>query len=218
MVNLWPTYHNYFLIKLAICPEQRLKHPYRNLRDKLSRVGYCVGSFSPPLVITMSSCDAQSTKWDCEYCTYVNWPSSTRCTMCRGKKPLQFGEDIYRLRDESPPSILGSLASGPSQAHETRPKNSNGKWECNGCTYLNWPRALKCNECNTARPTCELNLHEHLKSLSISSEMANVTSPSASARTPQETMKEYKESENDLRDRRSLQKQQGRPADRACYF
>ena len=36
-------------------------------------------------------------KWMCEYCTYSNWQSSTKCTMCRGKKPviLCSSENIY---------------------------------------------------------------------------------------------------------------------------
>ena len=36
-------------------------------------------------------------KWICEYCTYSNWQSSTKCTMCRGKKPviLCSSENIY---------------------------------------------------------------------------------------------------------------------------
>ena len=36
-------------------------------------------------------------KWMCEYCTYSNWQSSTKCTMCRGNKPviLCSSENIY---------------------------------------------------------------------------------------------------------------------------
>ena len=51
-------------------------------------------------------------KWTCEYCTYENWPSSLKCTMCRGAKPL-LGEDIYRLRDPSPQRSGSNVASGP---------------------------------------------------------------------------------------------------------
>lgn len=32
----------------------------------------------------------------CEYCTYANYPSSLKCTMCQGSKPL-LNEDIFRL-------------------------------------------------------------------------------------------------------------------------
>ena len=36
-------------------------------------------------------------KWICEYCTYSNWQSSMKCTMCRGKKPAMLcsTENIY---------------------------------------------------------------------------------------------------------------------------
>lgn len=33
-------------------------------------------------------------KWACEYCTYENFPSGIKCTMCGGPRPF---EDIYRL-------------------------------------------------------------------------------------------------------------------------
>ena len=36
-------------------------------------------------------------KWICEYCTFSNWPSSMKCSMCRGKKPARLcgSENIY---------------------------------------------------------------------------------------------------------------------------
>lgn len=46
---------------------------------------------------------SEDAKWVCEYCTYENFPSALKCTMCRGSKPL-LNEDIFRLRDESPNS------------------------------------------------------------------------------------------------------------------
>lgn len=39
-------------------------------------------------------------KWVCEYCTYENYPSSLKCTMCRGPKPF-VSEDIYRLHEDN---------------------------------------------------------------------------------------------------------------------
>ena len=64
-------------------------------------------------------------KWICEYCTYSNWQSSMKCTMCRGKKPalLCSTENIYSaantnsLRGES--SVLSpqsSVLSTPTQS------------------------------------------------------------------------------------------------------
>lgn len=39
--------------------------------------------------------DNETEKWACEYCTYENFPSSLKCTMCKGQKPL-LNEDIFR--------------------------------------------------------------------------------------------------------------------------
>ncbi|CAH0556130.1 unnamed protein product [Brassicogethes aeneus] len=38
-------------------------------------------------------------KWTCEYCTYENFPSSIKCTMCRGSRPF-VSEDIYRIQGD----------------------------------------------------------------------------------------------------------------------
>nr|CAD7600957.1 unnamed protein product [Timema genevievae] len=114
------------------------------------------------------SCDSSTSKWACDYCTYENWPSSLKCTMCRGAKPL-LGEDIYRLRDEPhiDTSCGLSLASGPSDSKPSRPAANDGKWECSTCTYMNWPRSLKCSQCYIPRPASLSNLHEHLQPLRI---------------------------------------------------
>jgi len=159
------------------------------------------------------SCDPPATKWACEYCTYENWPSSLKCTMCRGSKPL-LGEDIYRLCDESPPPSLiagsggPSLASGPAQ-HDTSRSGSNGKWECRACTYLNWPRASQCAECRTSRPATVTgtNLHEHLQPLRIGqqSDAATVTTASGGSLritpSPSADKNDLKDAENYLRGR-----------------
>lgn len=44
---------------------------------------------------TKSENDDETEKWSCEYCTYENFPSSLKCTMCMGQKPL-LNEDIFR--------------------------------------------------------------------------------------------------------------------------
>uniref|UniRef100_A0A6B2EE42 ubiquitinyl hydrolase 1 n=2 Tax=Phlebotomus TaxID=13203 RepID=A0A6B2EE42_9DIPT len=123
-------------------------------------------------------CDMSTEKWICEYCTYANFPSSIKCTMCKGQKPL-LSEDIFRLNPSPPPtgnlgtliessalslsnSNLTSTASGPSSMHETR-----NKWICTICTYQNWPRAQRCSQCHTKRDADVQNIQEQLKGLSI---------------------------------------------------
>lgn len=134
----------------------------------------------------MNSClNETESKWTCEYCTYENWPSSLKCTMCRGAKPL-LGEDIYRLRDPSPQRSGSNVAAGPVnpfvQGNESRNLDSQnisqnvpsgGKWYCEMCTYLNYQNASRCVQCGNRNPVksnqlihnLASNLHEHLAPL-----------------------------------------------------
>ncbi|XP_014222757.1 ubiquitin thioesterase trabid isoform X1 [Trichogramma pretiosum] len=130
--------------------------------------------------------DAES-KWTCEYCTYKNYPSSMKCTMCRGVKPL-FGEDIYRLREPSPQRCGSNAASGPvitlpetesyNLGHENYSQNvpSAGKWYCEVCTYLNYQNTTRCVQCSESRPqmtpkhnrqSTASHLHESLEPLRL---------------------------------------------------
>lgn len=118
-----------------------------------------------------SRLEETESKWTCEYCTYANWPSSLKCTMCRGAKPL-LGEDIYRLRDPSPQRASSNVASGPVTHHHHHHQQqraspiadpayghnysqnvpSAGKWSCGMCTYLNYQNTTRCVQCGNRRP------------------------------------------------------------------
>ncbi|XP_015594248.1 ubiquitin thioesterase trabid isoform X2 [Cephus cinctus] len=134
-----------------------------------------------------SRCEETEAKWTCEYCTYENFPSSLKCTMCRGAKPL-LGEDIYRLRDPSPQRSGSNVASGPAPniSHSTDsynlcPQNysqnlpSGGKWSCEMCTYLNYQNTTRCGQCDNRKTTNNVqsihsiasNLHEQLAPLRL---------------------------------------------------
>ncbi|XP_020813418.1 ubiquitin thioesterase trabid [Drosophila serrata] len=107
--------------------------------------------------------DAQ--KWKCEICTYENYPSSLKCTMCQASKPL-LNEDIFRLSpaaqessavaeeaaavEPTPTSTCYSLQPQQNQARQSNVADSE-KWPCKVCTYLNWPRSLRCVQCCTKR-------------------------------------------------------------------
>lgn len=49
------------------------------------------------LFVAQKMCDTsdKGQKWKCEICTYENYPSSLKCTMCQASKPL-LSEDIFR--------------------------------------------------------------------------------------------------------------------------
>ncbi|XP_073775047.1 ubiquitin thioesterase ZRANB1 isoform X2 [Danio rerio] len=103
-------------------------------------------------------------KWSCEYCTFENWPSAIKCTMCRAQRPSG-----TIITEESFPSSTGPRAGHPwepersdsllicpdsSARPRVRPAESSepsGKWSCQVCTYLNWPRAVRCTQCRSLR-------------------------------------------------------------------
>lgn len=109
-------------------------------------------------------------KWACEYCTYENWPSAIKCTMCRAQRPSG-GAIITEEPFKSSPALdaslhqwdPASLSNSPSQGGSSllicpdssaRPRvriahvpETTSKWSCHMCTYLNWPRAIRCTQC-----------------------------------------------------------------------
>uniref|UniRef100_A0A8C6U2Y1 ubiquitinyl hydrolase 1 n=1 Tax=Neogobius melanostomus TaxID=47308 RepID=A0A8C6U2Y1_9GOBI len=82
-------------------------------------------------------------KWACEYCTYENWPSAIKCTMCRAQRPKL---------SNSPTQGGSSLLICPDSSARPRVRiadvpETSSKWSCHMCTYLNWPRAIRCTQC-----------------------------------------------------------------------
>lgn len=120
-------------------------------------------------------------KWICEYCTYENYPSSLKCTMCRGPKPF-VNEDIYRLHgdkisnDEKFSSTIGS-AAGPLDNN----KSKCTKWPTESCTYLNSSNV--CIHCGST-PISANTLHEHIQPLRISQHSDLAQSLSQSRNSP----------------------------------
>ncbi|ALC45818.1 trbd [Drosophila busckii] len=116
-------------------------------------------------------CDTsdKAQKWKCEICTYENYPCSMKCTMCQASKPL-LNEDIFRLSPAQNTPTHDSYSAEEAAAvvlpveptstcfarqQQQQPRQSNvtesEKWACKVCTYLNWPRSLRCVQCCTKR-------------------------------------------------------------------
>ncbi|KAF2357736.1 Zinc finger RanBP2-type [Trinorchestia longiramus] len=86
----------------------------------------------------------ENKKWSCSLCTYLNFSGANRCTMCGTVRPVQ--QIIPTNESHSVP------ADPPPAPPPPRPANPNGdKWECSRCTYLNYPRAIRCSQCYTQR-------------------------------------------------------------------
>uniref|UniRef100_A0A3P9NKQ0 ubiquitinyl hydrolase 1 n=2 Tax=Poecilia reticulata TaxID=8081 RepID=A0A3P9NKQ0_POERE len=110
----------------------------------------------------------QRVKWACDYCTYENWPSAVKCTMCRAPRltgPIITEEPYRNIPEPDPgpdwdPARTGSESSlliCPDSSARPRVRTSGvaelaGKWSCQVCTYLNWPRAVRCTQCLCQRP------------------------------------------------------------------
>lgn len=121
-------------------------------------------------------------KWACEYCTFENWPSAIKCTMCRAQRPSGgaiITEEPFRSspgldtsRQWEPPSLSNSPPKGgssllicPDSSARPRvriadaPETPSSKWSCHICTYLNWPRAIRCTQCLCQRHQQEQHHH-----------------------------------------------------------
>jgi len=93
-------------------------------------------------------------KWQCEYCTFENWPNAHKCTMCRASKPVTLisGQDIYRLNYQE--ERRSSVSPAPMPSPKTPTDNIDAvtkKWSCPCCTYFNFPRSLRCTQCLNPR-------------------------------------------------------------------
>ncbi len=116
----------------------------------------------------------QKVKWVCDYCTYENWPSAVKCTMCRAQRsrgpiiteePYKNSPDLDSSLEWDPPRIESgsSLLICPDSSARPRVRSASmaeiaNKWSCQMCTYLNWPRAIRCTQClcqrlRTSSPT-----------------------------------------------------------------
>ncbi|XP_073934201.1 ubiquitin thioesterase ZRANB1 isoform X3 [Castor canadensis] len=137
---------------------------------KVKVVAWKLKSYFLPDITHFRKCtmSERGIKWACEYCTYENWPSAIKCTMCRAQRPSGtiITEDPFKSgssdvgRDWDPSSTEGGSSPLICPDSSARPRvkssysmeNAN-KWSCHMCTYLNWPRAIRCTQCLSQRRT-----------------------------------------------------------------
>ncbi|CAM4712710.1 unnamed protein product [Leuciscus chuanchicus] len=98
-------------------------------------------------------------KWSCEYCTYENWPSAIKCTMCRAQKPSAtiITADPFPGRTDPTaghpwdPVLICPDSSARPRVRPAQSVEPSGKWSCQVCTFLNWPRSVRCTQCRSLR-------------------------------------------------------------------
>ena len=88
-------------------------------------------------------------KWGCEYCTYENYQASKKCVLCHAQRPLQVITDLENAEQDI--YKVAELADKTSEKIPTSNKDTDNKWSCSMCTYLNWSSATKCAQCTIPR-------------------------------------------------------------------
>ena len=169
----------------------------------------------------MTDLPRPNNKWLCEYCTFENWSASRKCTLCHAPKPLQYideertppEQDIYKIAPlvsqdcavicgPSTPGGSTSPVSFPSAGGSGSGRGSpsvDNKWACQMCTFLNWPKTVKCTQCLTPRPkpvpvittsvtqplSINVNITETPSCTSVAGQGGPRTSPCTSPNSPE---------------------------------
>ena len=88
-------------------------------------------------------------KWACEYCTYENYQVSKKCVLCHAPRPLQVITDLENAEQDI--YKVAELAEKNAERKSGSNKDTDSKWSCCMCTYLNWSSATKCAQCTIPR-------------------------------------------------------------------
>ena len=92
----------------------------------------------------------QIVRWSCKYCTYDNFPASTKCALCmRKREDDNLNRNLNgRIEEETVSKGDKNKCSEISDQVDLL----QGRWACPSCTYRNWENNLKCVMCTTERP------------------------------------------------------------------
>ena len=98
----------------------------------------------------------QDIKWACNNCTYENWTSAIKCTLCYAPRPPHVTPKTRK------PSGISETSGKTNEIITNDPlicpasdKNTQQpavKWYCHGCTYENWPKSSRCVMCFAPKP------------------------------------------------------------------
>lgn len=133
-------------------------------------------------------------KWACAYCTYENWPSTKKCTLCytpqpphvitnQTCKPVSISEDIYEAGGNeiisTDPLICPPNSKNSQKSRGAGEKEEIAKWSCMTCTYENWARSLHCVMCRAPK-TKHCKNGNHGEGIAANKEKARALSPKSS--------------------------------------
>ena len=95
-------------------------------------------------------------KWDCSACTYLNWSSSVKCSLCGCSRSTEVTPKgtVAKIKSYTQNSLSISKLSPHDKSlspGEHRSTNGGDKWICVVCTYCNIGRASACVMCHSLR-------------------------------------------------------------------
>lgn len=95
---------------------------------------------------------ALTTKWDCPTCTYLNWSSSSKCTLCGTLRPTglqQAKSTIAKIQQHTQNSL--SIKPTTTKPGCGASPGEGSRWTCHECTFSNWSNVAICTVCLTPR-------------------------------------------------------------------
>ena len=136
-------------------------------------------------------------KWACAYCTYMNWPSTIKCTLCRAPKPPDvithkarkaktISEDIYEAAGSEKIISSDPLICPPSSKNNQNTRGASikeqetNKWICTACTFENWIKSVHCVMCRAPRTRQYRNGNHGEASAAKKAEKVKALSPRSS--------------------------------------
>lgn len=116
-------------------------------------------------------------KWTCKQCTYGNWPSATKCVMCKfdqrnglNRNHIEELDNCSNTYDKSNLIETENSCSGDEIMNLNEKNgacvssNKFNKWPCSTCSYANWSKSEFCVMCRSKKSN-EFKLVESLRNI-----------------------------------------------------
>ena len=94
----------------------------------------------------------QNNKWNCPACTYLNWSSTVKCSLCgcgrSGEAPPK--ATVAKIKSYTQNSLSMTKSVSPHDKSSS-PSDFHRPWTCSVCTYSNAGRTSVCPMCQSTR-------------------------------------------------------------------
>ena len=98
-------------------------------------------------------------RWDCPTCTYLNWTSSLKCSLCGCPRPVEVPPKATIAKIKSHTQNALCISKTSSSVEKTvspfgggeSPSPVGDRWICSVCTYRNLPNTASCTMCRSPR-------------------------------------------------------------------